>query len=321
MKYSKILIFAVSMTWLAACAQSQNYPTKPVKVIIPFTEGSATDFVGRTVGNQLSKIWGQSVLFENQAGAGSTLGTDAVSKSPADGYTLLENSGSFAVAPALHSQLTYDPLSDFVGITALARQPMALVVSASAGMNSMADVIEKAKAESGKIQFGSPGTGSTAHLAAEKFNSAAGINAVHVPYKGGPETIAALADGTVSYAFLPLALAMKAVKAGELLALAVTSEERTGSMPDVPTVAEGGLPGFESSVWWGVWAPRGTPANVAAQLEKDISSALAASEVLEQFDKRGIEVMKMTSAEFNQFVRSEMEDVARIVKEAGIAPK
>ena len=313
MVLASVMCFTVS-------AGAQDYPTKPVQLIIPFTAGSATDFVGRTVGQELSKMWDQPVMFDNRPGAGGTVGAGMVAKAAADGYTLLI-SAAYVASPALYSKLPYDPLKDFIDITPLAKQPMVLLVGSSSGITSASQVVELAKSKPGEIKFASPGTGSIAHLAAEKFNSTAGIDVVHVPYKGGPETVAATANGSATYSFLPLALARKVVRAGKLHALAVTSTERASAMPDVPTVAEAGFAGAESTIWWGIWASAGTPVDIVKKLEKDIASALTAPEVLDQFKKRALEPMSMTSAEFTRFVHNEMESVAHIVKEAGIKPR
>ena len=272
------------------------------------------------MGQELSDMWGQSVVFKNHPGAGGAAGAGAVAKAPADGYTLLI-SAAYVASPALHAKLPYDPLTDFVDVAPVAGQHLVLVVGASSGVKSVSEVIADAKARRGEIKFGSPGTGSIAHLTAEKFNSAAGIDVVHIPYKGGPETVAAIKEGKVTYAFLPLALTKKGVKAGKLRALGVTSAERASAMPDVPTIAEAGLPGFEGAIWWGIWAPSGIPASTADKLEKSIARAVAAPGVLKQFKKRGLEPMSMTSEEFASFVRDEMETVTGIVNEAGIKPK
>ncbi len=314
-----LLVFTIAMA-LAVSAVAQDYPMKPVQLIIPFTAGSATDFVGRTVGKQLSDMWGQPVVVKNHPGAGGADGAGVVAKAPADGYTLLV-SAAYVASPALYAKLPYDPLTDFVDVAPVAGQCLVLVVGSSSGVKKVSEVITEAKARPGEIKFGSPGTGSIAHLTAEKFNSVAGIEVVHIPYKGGPETVAAIKEGQVTYAFLPLALAKKGVKAGRLRALGVTSAERASAMPNVPTIAEAGLPGFESAIWWGVWAPSGLPASTTDKLEKSIARAVAAPEVLKQFKKRGLEPMSMSLEEFASFVRDEMEAVAGIVKEAGIKPK
>jgi len=290
-------------------------------VIITFTEGSATDFVGRTISEKLSEIWGQPVTVENQAGAGGTIGANVVAKAAPDGYTLLVHSSGFAVNPSLYTSLPYQPSKDFKAIALLARQPLALVVGSSAEAETTSDIIAAARNKPGEIKFGSPGTGSAAHLVAEKFVSETGTKMVHVPFKGGPETVASTSNGDVLFSFLPVSLALKGVNSGKLRALGVTSSERTSAMPDVPTIAEAGLPGFESSIWWGIWAPAGLPQNVADKLEKDISLALASPDVLDKFNKRAFEPMELSQGEFSDFVDKEMADVASLVKEAGIQPE
>jgi tripartite-type tricarboxylate transporter receptor subunit TctC len=314
-----IMVFATTLC-LTINAGAQDYPTKPVKVIVPFSAGSATDTIARAVSKKLSEIWGQPVVTENVPGKGGTIGASAVAKAPSDGYTLFVY-GAFAISPFFHSNLPYDPLKDFTDIAPLVRQPLVLVVGPSVGIKSMSGLIAVAKSKPGQLKFGSPGTGSAAHLTAEKFRLVAGINMGHVPYKGGPETVKATNAGDVIFSFLPMALAKKTVKKGKLLALGVTSMQRSRAMPEVPTIAEAGLAGFEFSLWWGLWAPAAIPISVVDKIEKDVARSLATSELRKLFSKLGAEPMNMTSPEFAKFVRSEMESVARTVKEAGIKPK
>lgn len=322
MKITKILLIIIaSVLFFTVSTGAQEYPTKPVKIIIPFTAGSATDFVGRTVAKKLSEMWSQPVEVENLPGSGGTVGASVVAKAPADGYTLLEYSSAYTVSPSLYKNLPYDPMKDFIDIAPLARQPLALVVGTSSGLKNVAEVIAKAKANPGEIKFGTPGIGSAAHLPAEQFNIEAGIDVVHMPFKGGPETIAATKDGTVTYSFLPLVLALKGSKDGKLLTLAVTSAKRFNAVPDIPTLAEAGISGIDASVWWGIWAPAGIPKSIAEKLEKDIAQVLADPNVIEQFKGRKFEPMNMNSAEFKQFVLKEMETLKSIVKKAGIEPQ
>jgi len=217
-------------------AADQDYPVKEVTIIVPFAAGSATDAVSRIVGQKLSEIWGQPVVFQNSPGAGGTAGTDLVAKSQQDGYTLLV-SAAFASSPSIRASLPYDPLSDFIAIAPLATQAMAIVVGSSSDKKSLSEVIEAARANPGKLKFGTPGAGSGAHLAAEKFRIAAGIDVVHSPTKGVPATIAATEEGGVDYTVLPIAAAMKGVKSGKIRPLAVTSAHRSEMMPEVQTVA------------------------------------------------------------------------------------
>jgi tripartite-type tricarboxylate transporter receptor subunit TctC len=314
-----MMVFATTM-FLVINVGAQDYPTKPVKVIIPFSGGSATDTIARAVSKKLSEIWGQPVVAENVPGKGGTIGASAVAKAPPDGYTLFVY-GAFAISPYFHRNLPYDPLKDFTDIAPLARQPLVLLVGPSVGIKSVSDLIRVAKSKPGQFKFGSPGTGSAAHLTAEKFRLMADINMGHVPYKGGPETVAATNSGDVIYSCLPMALAKKTVKKGKLLALAVTSAERSRAMPEVPTIAETGLAGFEFTMWWGLWAPAAIPTNIVDKIEEDVARSLATPELKKLFSKLGAEPMSMTSSDFTKFVRREMESVARIIKETGIKTK
>jgi tripartite-type tricarboxylate transporter receptor subunit TctC len=320
MKIIRILMVFVTIMCFAIEAGAQNYPTKPVKVIIPFSAGSATDTIARGVIKKLSEMWGQPVKAENLPGKGGTIGASAVAKASPDGYTLFVY-GAFTISPSFHSNLPYDPLKDFTDIAPLARQPLVLVVGPSASIKGVSDLIAVAKSKPGQLKFGSPGTGSAAHLTAEKFRLMAGINMGHVPYKGGPETVAATNAGAVIFSFLPMALAKKSVEKGKLIALGVTSVQRSRAMPEVPTIAEVGLAGFEFNHWWGLWAPAAIPTSIVDKIENDVARSLATPELRKLFSKLGAEPMSMTSSEFSKFVRSEMESVARTVRATGIKPK
>lgn len=322
MKMLRIIMAFVFAVCCSAAAFAGEYPDKPVKIIVPFTEGSATDIIARAVGQKLSSLWGQPVAFENVAGAGGTAGTDRVAKSAPDGYTLLIHANAYAVSPAMYAKLPYDPAKDIADIAPLTRQPHVLVVGPASGMKSVSDVIKAAKAKPGEIRFGSSGLGSGTHLAAEKFKLAAGIDVGHVPYKGGPEANADTASGKVLYWFPPLPLALKSVRAGQLVAIGVTSAKRMSDLPDVPTIAESGVAGFgEMWTWVGMWAPAGIPAAAKDKLAKDVARALSSPDLRDQLIKLGGEPMSMTSDEFSKFVRSEMAVAAQIVKEAGIKPQ
>lgn len=320
MKTPKMLMLFAATLCLAASAYAQDYPLKPVKVIVPYTEGSATDVIARMVSAKLSELWGQPVIIENRAGAGGSTGTSDAAKSPPDGYTLLVHSNSFSVNLATYALPPYSR-KDFVDIAPFASQPYTLVASPAAGLKSVSELIAAAKAKPGQIKFGSAGIGSATHLVAEKFNTEAGINAPHVPYKGGPEANAATSSGEVTYWFPPSAIALKGVKEGKLLALGVSSSTRFGLLPEVPTIAETGIAGFNVSGWWGVWAPAGIPANVKDKLVKDVARALAAPDLREKLGKSGFVPMSMTPAEFTKLVQSELDSAASILKAAGIKPQ
>jgi tripartite-type tricarboxylate transporter receptor subunit TctC len=314
-----ITAFAITMC-LTIDVGAQDYPKKPVKVIIPFSAGSATDVIARGVSKKLSEMWGQQVVAENLPGNGSTIATSAVVKAAPDGYTLLVD-GAFAVNPSFHSNLPYDPLKDFTHITPLVRQPLALVVSPSAGIKSVSHLIAAAKSKPGQLKFGSPGTGSAAHLTAEKFRLMAGLNMGHVPYKGGAEVTTATNAGDVIFSFLPVAFAKNSAEKGKLLVLGVTSVQRASAMPEVPTISEAGLAGFEYNHWWGLWGPAAIPTSVVDKIGKDVTRSFATPELRKLISKLGVEPMSMTSPEFAKFVRSEIESVARTVKETGMKPK
>ena len=312
--------FAIGLC-VAASTFAQGYPSKRVRVIVPFSAGSGVDIVARMVSQKLTEFWGQPVAVENHIGAGGTVGAGVVAKSPPDGYTLLVNTTAHAVNVALYSKLPYDPLKDFVDISPLVAQPYVLVVGTSAGVKTVSDLIAVAKVKPGQLKFGSAGAGSGTHMVAEKFRLAAGIDVVHLPNKGGPEANADATAGRVTYWFPPIALALPQVREGRLLALGLSSARRSSLLPDVPTIAETGLAGFEDTIWYGMWAPAATPAEVVNQLSKDVARALATPDVRDRLSKLGAEPMNMTPAEFARLVRSEIDSAARVVKAAGIKPQ
>jgi len=318
---ARIFLAALLAVFSATGAFAQDYPTKQVSVIIPYTPGSATDVFGRIICEKLSILWGQPVVADNRPGAGGTVGAGEVAKANPDGYTLLFDSSSYAISPALYTKLPYDPGKAFVDIAPVAKQPFVLVVGPASGAKTVPELVAAIKAKPGQLKYGSAGAGTGTHLVAEKLKTAAGIDVTHAPYKGGPEANAGTTAGDVAFWFPPVAMALKDVKEGKLLALGVTSAKRSSALPQVPTMAEAGVAGIESFNWWGVWTPAGIPAGVKDKLAKDIAAALAAPEVREKITKLGAEPMSMSSVEFGDFVRSEMESAARAVKAAGIKPQ
>ena len=312
--------FAVGLC-VASSTFAQGYPSMPVRVIVPFTAGSGLDIVARMLSQKLTEFWGQPVAVENHIGVGGTVGAGVVAKSPPDGYTLLVNTTAHAVNVALYSKLPYDPVKDFVDVSPLVAQPYVLVAGTSAGIKTVSDLIAAAKAKAGQLKFGSAGTGSGTHMIAEKFRLAAGIDVVHLPNKGGPEANADAIAGRVTYWFPPIAVALPQVREGRLLAVGMSSARRSSLLPDVPTIAETGLAGFEDTIWYGMWAPAATPAEVVNQLSKDVARALATPDVRDRLSKLGAEPMNMTPAEFARFVRSESDGAVRVVKAAGIKPQ
>ena len=264
------------------------------------------------------------MTVENHPGAGSTAAPALVAKSPADGYTLLVNTSAQAYSAALVKNLPYDPLKDFIPVAPLTSQPYVLVAGKSSGITTVGELIAAAKAKPGELKFGSTGMGTGTHLGIEKFNLQAGIRAVHVPAQPGEaiaDMIANTVAGRTNYMLAPIQLALVDIRAGKLRALGVTTKKRSSLLPEVPTIAEAGVPGFDYPIWYGVWVPAGTPAGVVDKLAKDIARALAAPDLREWLAKHGADPMSMTQPEFARFVLSESESAARIAKAAGIKPQ
>ncbi|HEY7741564.1 MAG TPA: tripartite tricarboxylate transporter substrate binding protein [Burkholderiales bacterium] len=321
MKIIPVLAVLTIALGAVASAPAQTYPSKPVRMIVGFSPGSATDVLARMVSQKLTEAWSQQVLVDNRTGAGGSVGTGIVAKAPATGYTLLFHSSAFATNAALYQNLSYNPQRDFVAISSVVSQPFVIVAGASAGVRTVTELIRAAKARPGQINYGSAGLGSGTHLAAEKFRLEAGIDVVHVPYRGGPEATADTIAGRVTFWFPPVGIAAPYIRDGRLLALGVTSARRSDLLLEVPTLSEAGLPGFDYTNWWGIWAPAGIPAELVGKLAKDIARAQAAPDLRGQFTKFGSEPMIMIPAEFARFVRGEIDDTVRIVKAAGIKPQ
>jgi tripartite-type tricarboxylate transporter receptor subunit TctC len=321
MKRAKVAIVFAAGMWMAMGASAQGYPTKPVRIVIPISAGSGLDIVGRWVGQKLSETWSQPVVVDNRPGAGGAIGTAMVAKSPTDGYTLLFVGNGHAVNPALYNKLPYDTLKDFVEIAGVASLAQVLVVSPSAGVKSVSELIASAKARPGQITFASPGTGSGVHFTGEIFKLAAGIDVVHVAYKGGPEAMNDVMMGRVTYWIPSVGTALPFIQGGKLRPLGVSTGKRSAWLPDVPTIAEAGVAGFEHSLWFGIWAPARTPAAIVDKLANDTSQARVAADVRDRFATLAAEPMSMTRTEFARFVRNEIQAVARVAKVAGIKPQ
>jgi len=303
---------------------AQDYPTRPVRIIEPFGAGGGPDVVARAISPKLSELWGQPVTVENHPGKGSTEAPCLVAKSPADGYTLLVNTSVQAYSAALVKTLPYDPLKDFIPVAPLTSQPYVLVAGKSCGITTVGEVIAAAKASPGGLKFGSTGVGTGTHLGIEKFNLEAGTRAAHVPAQAGDaiaNVIANTVAGRTAYMMAPIPLALADIRAGNLRALGVTTKQRSSLLPEVPTIAEAGVSGFDYPIWYGVWVPAGTPAGVVDKLAKDIARALAAPDVLERLAKHGADPLTMTQPQFASFVLNENESAARIINAAGIKPQ
>jgi tripartite-type tricarboxylate transporter receptor subunit TctC len=302
---------------------SQDYPSKPVRIIEPFGAGGGPDLIARAISPKLSKLWGQPVTVENHPGAGSTAAPALVAKSPADGYTLLINTSAQAYSAALLKNLPYDPLKDFIPVAPLTSQPYVLVAGKSSGIATLSELIAAARAKPGELKFGSTGLGTGTHLGLEKFNLEAGIKAVHVPAKAGDaiaDVITNTVAGGATYMLAPIQLALADIRAGKLRPLGVTTTNRSNLLPEVPTIAEAGVPGFDYPIWYGVWVPAGTPAGVVDKLAKDIARVLAAPDLRIWLEEHGAARMSMTQPAFARFVLKEAESAERIIKAATVKP-
>ena len=314
----RLVMMAAAVALAASAAHAQTYPTKPVHVIVPFTPGSATDVVARTVAQALSTRMGQVFVVENRPGAGGTIGANLVAKAAPDGYTLLVNSSGHTVNPSIYPSLPFDTAKDFTGVSLLAEQPNILVVAPSKGWKTAGDLVKAAKAEPGKLTYASAGAGSATHMNAEKFRVSAGIDAVHIPYKGTPEALTDTMNGRVDYFFAPVIAALPMVRDNRVTALAVGSAKRASVLPDVPTTEEAGYPGSAYNFWVGMLAPAGTPPVIVERLNKEVTAALASPEVKDRLAALGTDAAPMPSADFDKMIAQELKDNAALVKQAGI---
>jgi tripartite-type tricarboxylate transporter receptor subunit TctC len=297
---------------------AQDYPAKPVRVVVAFTAGSAIDVLARVVAQRLGEQWSQQVIVENRPGAGGSVGASAVARAVPDGYTLLVHTNAYATNPALYSTLPYDPAADLKPVAPFGTQPYLLIINPNAGAKTLGEFVDRSKARPGGLTYGSAGTGSGTHFVAEKFRLATGLQGTHVPYKGGPEATGDVIAGRIDYWFPPISIALAAVSDGKVVPIAVTGAKRSGLLPNVPTLAEAGLAGFDASFWSGVWVPAKTPDAVVNKLSADIASALSSPTVRERLSRVGVEPLDMSPSAFEKFVRSETEDAARIVKAVGM---
>jgi tripartite-type tricarboxylate transporter receptor subunit TctC len=285
---------------------------------VPFSAGSGTDIAARSVGEVMAKGLNQTVIVENRPGAGGTLAAAQVARGEADGYTVLVPSSGHAANPSIYPNLPYDTLRDLTGVTPLVAMPNVLVVSPARGWKSVADLVAAAKAKPGALNYASAGTGSATHFNAEKFRLQAGLQAVHVPFKGTPEAMSDVIGGRCDWFFAPLSSALPLIRDGRLQALAVSTPKRSSLLPDVPTTIEAGVPGSDYTFWVALVVPSATPAATIARLQQEAAKALAQPELIAKLAKLGAEPMVMPSGEFNAYLRSEVEGAARIVKAADL---
>jgi tripartite-type tricarboxylate transporter receptor subunit TctC len=311
---------ALLVCWSGPVA-AEPYPTKPVRLLIPFPPGGSNDIIGRMVAVQLGERLGQPVVIDNRGGAGGTIGTGIAAKSPPDGYTLLLVSVAYAFNPSLYKQLSYDQANAFVPVAMLGTGPVALSVFPGLPVSSVTELIALAKAKPGQLYYASAGVGSLQHLASELFGIQAGIDIVHVPYKGGGPATLDVVAGHAQISIGSLIQSLPHIREGTLKVLGTSGPKRSPTLPDVPTIAEAGLPGYEASNWWGILAPTGTPAEIVERLHDEVTMILNSGETHKRFEAEGAEPLAMGAAEFGAFVAAETVKWARVVKEAGINPE
>ena len=314
-----LLVTAALALAVGAPAQGQDaWPSRSVRMVVPFAAGGATDVVARALAKDLSELWGQPVVVENRVGAGGSIGAEVVAKSPPDGYTLLLASGALTINPHLYAKLPFDTQKDFIPVTNVASGPQLLVVHPGVQAKSVRELIALAKAKPGTVNFGSAGIGSQTHLAAENFVDAAGINATHVPYKGEGPALADLISGQLQFLVANIAAAVPHVNNGTIRALAVTSLTRSPLLPDVPTVAESGLPGFENSGWFGLLVPAGTPQAIVNKIHADTVKVLERREMKDRLSVQGMVPIGNTPAAFASAIQDESKRWAEVVKSRGL---
>ena len=320
----KSIIVAAVTTFVAATSWAQapggaaglDYPNKIIKIVVPFTAGSATDIMARIIGERLNVSMGQAVVVENRPGAGGTLGAAQVAKSDPDGYTLLVVSTGHVVNPALYDSLPYDTVADFAGVSPLAALPSVLVVGAGSPYKSVSELIAAAKAKPGQLNYASAGVGSATHVNAEKFRAASGTQVTHIPFKGTPETIVEVSSGRVDFMFTPVLASIPSIRDNRMRALAVSTARRSTALPDVPTVAEAGIPGFVFDFWIGLLAPAKTPRAVVNKLNAEVRKVMAQPDVIERMTKLGAEPLPMTPERFDAYIKEEFTTLGAIMKAA-----
>jgi tripartite-type tricarboxylate transporter receptor subunit TctC len=319
MKYGRIVLIAtVAAAWLpVTAAAQQKYPTKPIRMLVPFSAGSQTDILARWIGEKMIESWGHQVVVDNRPSAGGTIASEYVLAANADGHTLMMVSTGHAGNATLYSKLSYDTVKDFSGITRVASVPNLLVVSPTLGPKSVKDLVAYAKARPGQINFSSAGIGSGTQINGEMFKLAAGIEATHVPYKGAPESLNETATGRVHFTFSPVVVAMGQVKAGRVTALAVSTAKRSPLFPDLPTVAEAGIAGFEYDQWYGLLAAAKTPRPIVAQVNKEVVRILNLPDIKDRMLTQGATPSPTSPEEFDAYIRSEVKRFAKILIAAG----
>lgn len=318
-KIAKLML--VALAFCGASAVAADYPTKPVRFIVAFPPGSATDIVGRLYTQKWTEMWGQQVIADNRPGAGGSIAGAIAAKATPDGYTLLMHSSGHTVNPSLYAKLPFDTLKDYVDIGPLAQQPNVMVTHPSTPYHTVQDVIKTAMAKPGTLNFSSAGVGSGTHLNLEKLKLMAKINMNHVPYKGSAEALADVLGNRVDFYFAPISTTLAHVQGNRVRAIAVSTIKRSSILPNIPTIAESGVPGFDFSLWFGIWAPTGVPQPIISKIAASIKAAGNDPAIKARLAALGNEPMEMNPAQFAKFVRSEIEVGATVLKAAGIKPQ
>jgi tripartite-type tricarboxylate transporter receptor subunit TctC len=319
LRHAAIVLWAATTALGAGAASAEGYPDKPVRLVVPFAPGGATDLFARNVAQALTERWGQQILVENRPGASGNIGADAVARAPGDGYTLLMGTSNHAINATLYRKLPYELARDLTPVTNVAQVPLVLVVNPAVRARTVAELVTLAKAKPGSLVYASGSTGTASHLAGEMLESATGIDAIHAPYKGGAPAINDLLGGHVSMMFANMPEVLAHVRAGKLVALAVTSARRHPALPDVATMTESGLTGFEATSWFGLFMPRATPAALLARINEDVVAILDRPEMKARFLEQGAEVVADSPADFEAYVNSEISKWGKLVRQSGAA--
>lgn len=318
MYLKKLLVLIGALTFFSL-SNAQSFPTKPLKIIVPYPPGQASDLITRMVADKVSQSVGQAIIVENKPGAGGNLGTEIGAKSPADGYTLTIGTAALPISKLVYKKLTFDPINDFNGITLMTTMPLVLVVPPALKVNTVAELVDYAKKNPGKVNFASSGNGTSHQLAGEMFKQYAGVDITHVPYKGSPPAHVDLMGGSVDLMFDNIVAVGPLVKSGKLKALAVTSKTRSSILPNVPTMLESGYPNIEAVAWFGVLTPKGTPKNIINRLNKEFVAALTIPEIKNKLEESGAQVIASTSEDFDIFMQNEVKKWSNVINTAKIS--
>lgn len=312
---------AVAVAWpggaVDAAAAAQDYPTRPIRFVVPFPPGGGADTLARVLGQKLGEAWGEQVVIDNRPGAGGNISAEIAAKAAPDGYTIFQGNVAHAISASLYAKLNYDLVKDFSPVTQLASTPFVLLVNPSLPAGSVKELIALAKAKPGQLNYGSSGSGGASHLAMELFRSMAGIDVRHIPYKGAGPAATDLISGQIQLMFFVQAAARPHMSSGRLRGLAIGSAKRSSALPELPTIAESGVPGYEAGSWYGVLVPRGTPERVIAKLHATITQVLGLPDVRERLANQGFELVGNSPAQFGAYIRAEIPKWARVVKASG----